>query len=100
MFDGWTEQEKDVLAIVGILLGFSAGGAFSIAVFGAAIQRWLVDVGVFLHGSDVPILFPWATDVGIDLPRLLIGIGIGLVLVLGLVALIVGARRRENSLRG
>lgn len=100
MLDGWTDQEKEVLAIIAILMGFSAGGAFSIAVFGAAIERWLIDVGVFLRGADVPFVFPWATDVGIDFPRLLIVIGIGLVLVIGLIALIVGARRRENSLRG
>lgn len=100
MFDGWTDQEKDVLAIVGILTGFSAGGAFSIAVFGAAIEKWLLDVGVFLRGTDLPFLFPWATDIGLDFPRLLIAIGIGLVIVIGIVGLIVGARRRENSLRG
>ncbi|PPG77480.1 hypothetical protein C5D98_14955 [Rathayibacter rathayi] len=100
MLDGWTDQEKDILAIVGILLGFSAGGAFSLAVFGAAIQRWLLDVGVFLRGTDLPFLFPWATDVGLDFPRLLIAIGIGLVVVIGLVAVIIGVRRRDNSLRG
>lgn len=100
MFDGWTDQEKDFLAIVGLFLGFSAGGAFSIAVFGVAIERWLVDIGVLLHGADVPIVLPWATNVGIDFPRLIIAIGVALVFVLGLVALIVGARRRENSLRG
>ena len=100
MFDGWTEQEKDILAIVGILLGFSAGGAFSISVFGAAIERWLISVGVILQGADVPIVFPWATDVGIDFGRLLIVIGIALVLVLAFVAIIIRARRAENSLRG
>jgi hypothetical protein len=96
VLDGWTEQEKDVLAIVSILLGLSAGGAFSIVVFGAAIQRWLVDVGVVLHGDDVPIVFPWATDVGIDLPRLLIAISVAVTDGLAVVAAIAASRRREK----
>jgi len=100
MLDGWTDQEKDVLAIIGVLAGVSAGGAFSIAVFGAALERWLLDVNVFVRGTDLPFLFPWATDIGLDFPRLLIAIGIGLVIVIGIVALIVTVRRRENSLRG
>lgn len=100
MFDGWTEQEKEILSIVGILLGFGAGGAFSIVVLGAAIERWFISVGVFIQGTDVPFVFPWTTDVGFDTPRLLIAIGAVLVLVMVLVALIIRARRAENIGRG
>ncbi|WP_316309499.1 hypothetical protein [Clavibacter michiganensis] len=99
MLDGWTEDEKGWLAVGMLLAGLSAGGAFSAAVFGAAIQRWLVEVGVLLQGPNVLIALPWADDVGLDLPRLLIAVGVGLVLLIVFVAVLVGLRRQEARKR-
>lgn len=100
MFDGWSEKEKEVFSIIALLAGFGAGGAFSIGVFYKPLETWLIDQHILVAGTDLLVDLPWSTDVGLDLPRVIIGVCIVLALLAGLVFLVIALRRRHAEPRG
>lgn len=85
------DPDDDLLTVLLLLSGVGGFGVLSIGTFLAPVRDWLVDVGVLASGDGVVLAFTGGA--GLDLPRLLIAIGV--VLLLLLLAVTIISRRRK-----
>ncbi len=83
--------EDDWIVLLLLLCGVGGAGLFSIGTFLAPVQTWLLVHGILVAGSSA--LVHWGPrDVGLDLPRLAIGIAVVLLL-----AVLAGAALRRQG---
>ena len=88
------EQIDDGLMLLLLLTGATGFGLFSLASFLAPVQTWLVEHGILVAGDTV--LLGWGEgNVGLDLGRLVIAVGVLLLLLL-LAVVIVRKRVRRD----
>ena len=90
---GAQTSDDDVLTLMLLLAGASGMGLFSVGAFSAPVQAWMLSVGILTAGEGV--LLGWENGVGLDLPRVIIGVGILLLLLVLFIAVMRKRARRD-----